>query len=43
MNDELKNKLREILLDRYGIDIDQTNCFFLLRIMRLSRKAIPLL
>ena len=27
MNDEQKKKLREILLDRFGIDIDQSKCF----------------
>ena len=28
MNEQLKQNMREILLDRYGIDIDQTKCFF---------------
>ena len=28
MKAELKTKMREILLDRYGMDIDQTKCFF---------------
>ena len=28
MNNELKIKMREILLDRYGIDIDQAKCYF---------------
>ena len=28
MNEEFKQKLREILLDRYGIDIEQTRYIF---------------
>ena len=28
MNEELKQKMREILLDRYGVDIEKAKCFF---------------
>ncbi|MBE6032870.1 MAG: hypothetical protein E7224_06720 [Clostridiales bacterium] len=28
MNEELKGKMREILLDRYGVDINDAKCFF---------------
>ncbi|MBQ9930810.1 MAG: phosphotransferase [Firmicutes bacterium] len=28
MNEELKAKMREILLDRYGVDINNAKCFF---------------